>query len=606
MVRRFALSLKEKLDLLPDKSGVYLFKNKNGKILYVGKALSLKKRVRSYFQKGTLSPRIHSLITKIYDLEWIITESEAEAFLLESNLIKHHHPRYNIRLRDDKSYPYIKITTAEDFPRVFLTRNPKRDGSLYFGPYTNVKAAKKALRLIQHLFPLRRCKDKFKVRLNPCLNFYIGQCSAPCVGKISKEEYDSLVRNVCLFLQGHYESLLSGLEKEMLRASDGENFEKAAKLRDLIRAIQRVHQTQKVASFPGENMDLIALASYIKDACALVFVVREGKVIEKKHFLLKIGKEDKKRDILSSFIKQYYANTSFIPPQIVIPCSLAEEEETTIKWLSEKRGGKVEFRVPYRGKKVKLMSLAKKNAQLILDQSKGKDENKALEEIRDYLNLPQIPVRIEGLDISNIYGKQPTGSVVVFEEGKPKKSEYRKFKIKTVKGIDDFAMLSEVVSRRYKRLLEEKKSLPQLILVDGGKGQVNSCFKVLKQLNLTNISLIGLAKEFEEVYTPYSSFPLDIFQNSEALKLLQQVRDEAHRFAHSYHRKRRQKKLKESSLEKIPGVGPKIKKLLLSYFQSVEGIKKSNVNELEKIPGIGKKTAKKILGELNAQGLNYQ
>ncbi len=592
------MNLKEKLNLLPDKSGVYLLKNGNGKILYVGKALSLKRRVRSYFQKSTFSPRIHSLTTKTYDLEWIVTESEAEAFLLESNLIKHHHPRYNIRLRDDKSYPYIKITATEDFPRVFLTRNPERDGSLYFGPYTNVKAAKKSLRLIQHLFPLRRCKDKFKTRLNPCLNFYIGQCSAPCVGKINKEEYDYLVRSVYLFLQGHYESLLSSLEEEMVKVSNNENFEKAAKLRDCIRAIQLIHQTQKVASFPGENMDLIVLASYIKDACSLVFVVRDGKVIEKKHFLLKIEKGDKERDILSSFIKQYYANASFIPSQIIIPCSLAEEKEITL-WLSEKRGGKLKFRVPCRGKKVKLMSLAKENAQLILEQSKEKDKNKALKEIRDYLNLSQVPIWIEGFDISNIYGKQPTGSVIVFEKGKPKRSEYRKFKIKTVKGIDDFAMLSEVVSRRYKRLLKERKDLPQLILVDGGKGQVNSCFEVLKELNLANISLIGLAKEFEEVYIPNSSSPLNIPQNSEALKLFQEVRDEAHRFAHSYHLKRRQKKLKESSLEKISGVGPKIKKLLLSYFQSKEGIKKSSVNELKKIPGIGEKTAKKILDHLN-------
>ncbi len=592
------MNLKEKLNLLPDKSGVYLLKSENGKILYVGKAISLKRRVRSYFQKNTISPRIHSLTTKIYDLEWIVTESEAEAFLLESNLIKHHHPRYNIRLRDDKSYPYIKITATEDFPRVFLTRNPKRDGSLYFGPYTNVKAAKKTLRLIQRLFPLRRCKDKFRTRLNPCLDYYIGQCSAPCVGKINKEEYDYLVRSVYLFLQGHYENLLSSLGKEMRNASSNENFEKAAKLRDCIRAIRRVHQTQKVASFPGENMDLIALTSYVEDACSLVFVVRDGKVIEKKHFLLKIEKRDKEGDILSSFIIQYYANASFVPSQIIIPCSIAEEEDI-IRWLSEKRGGKVEFRVPRRGKKVKLMSLAKENAQLILEQNKKKDKTKALEEIRDYLNLPQIPILIEGFDISNIYGAQPTGSVVVFERGKPKRSEYRKFKIKTVEGIDDFAMLSEVVSRRYKRLIKERKDFPQLILVDGGKGQVNSCFEPLKELNLTHISLIGLAKELEEIYAPHSSSPLSIPQDSGALKLLQEVRDEAHRFAHSYHLKRRQKKLKESSLEKIPGVGSKIKKLLLSYFQSVEGIKKSSVNELKKIPGIGKKTARKILDHLN-------
>jgi len=326
--------------------------------------------------------------------------------------------------------------------------------------------------------------------------------------------------------------------------------------------------------------------------------VRDGKVIEEKHFLLKIEKRDKERDILSSFITQYYANASFIPSQIIIPCSVAEEEDI-IRWLSEKRRGRVEFRVPRRGKKLKLMSLAKENAQLILEQNKKKDKTKALKEIRDYLNLPQIPILIEGFDISNIYGAQPTGSVVVFERGKPKRSEYRKFKIKTVEGIDDFAMLSEVVSRRYKRLIKESKDFPQLILVDGGKGQVSSCLEALKELNLTHIFLIGLAKEFEEIYAPRSSSPLNIPQDSGALKLLQEVRDEAHRFAHSYHLKRRQKKLRESSLDKIPGVGSKIKKLLLSYFQSVEGIKKSSVNELKKISGIGKKKARKILDHLN-------
>ena len=313
------MNLREKLKLVPEKPGVYLFKDKKGKILYIGKALSLKKRVKSYFQRGEFSPRIGALVSRIEDVEWVVTESEAEAFLLESNLIKHHHPRYNIRFRDDKSYPFIRLSTNEDFPRVFLTRNPKRDGSQYFGPYTNVKAARKTLRLIHRLFPLRRCKDKFKNRLSPCLNFYIKECSAPCVGRIKKEDYQQLVKGVSLFLQGHYEVLISNLKREMLKASQDEEFERAAKIRDTIRAIERMSQTQTVSSFPGEDVDLIAIARERKQACVLAFIIREGKVIDKNHFLLNITAEDTQEEILASFIKQYYAKASFVPSRIVVP-----------------------------------------------------------------------------------------------------------------------------------------------------------------------------------------------------------------------------------------------------------------------------------------------
>ncbi|HDN84331.1 MAG TPA: excinuclease ABC subunit UvrC, partial [Candidatus Aerophobetes bacterium] len=460
-----ALDLREKLKLLPDKPGVYLFKNKKGKIIYVGKAISLRKRVRSYFQRGVFSPRIGSLVSRIQDLEWIVTESEAEAFLLESNLIKHHHPRYNIRFRDDKSYPYIKISTNEDFPRVFLTRNPKRDGCQYFGPYTNVKAAKKTLRLIHRLFPLRRCKDKFKNRLSPCLNFYIGECSAPCVGRITKDEYSSLVKGVSLFLQGHYKTLVSSLKEQMLKASKEQEFERAAKIRDAILAIEKMSQTQRVTSFPGEDIDLIAVAQKGRQACVLVFIIREGKVIDKNHFLLNIDVEERQGNILSYFVKQYYATASFIPSQIIVPEEVEEKEEI-VSWFFHKTGKKVEFVVPKRGDKAKLLKLASENAALILEQNQPEKKEQPLLELKNYLDLPQLPFRIEGFDISNIAGSEAVGSLVVFEDGKPKKSEYRKFKIKSVNGIDDFAMLKEIISRRYKRVLEEKKELPQLILVD--------------------------------------------------------------------------------------------------------------------------------------------
>jgi len=587
------LSLGEKLKQLPDRSGVYIFKDKGGRILYIGKAVSLKKRVKSYFQKGEFSPRIGALVSKIDDIEWIVTESEAEAFLLESNLIKHHHPRYNIRFRDDKSYPYIKLSTNEDFPRVFLTRNPKRDGSSYFGPYTNVKAAKKTLRLIHRFFPLRRCKDKFRRRLSPCLNFYIKECSAPCVGKISKEDYDHLVKGVSLFLEGHYEALISDLKQEMFKASQKEEFEQAAKLRDTIRAIEKMGQAQTVTSFPGEDIDLIAIAREKKQACVVVFVIREGKVIDRNHFFLNIDTKDTQEDILSSFIKQYYARASFVPSHIVVPGDVEEKNEIA-SWLSEKKKSKVRIISPKKEDKKRLLSLAKENAELLLRQTKAGKKEEALSKLKEYLDLPQLPVRIEGIDISNIAGCEATGSVVVFEEGQPKKSEYRKFKIKTVQKIDDFAMLEEVVRRRYRRVMDEGGELPQLILVDGGKGQVGVCFRVLKELDLHHVPVVGLAKEFEQVFTPERSSPVNVPLGSAAMRLLQQVRDEAHRFAHSYHTRRREGGVTKSELEQIPGVGEYTKRLLLSHFKSLDKIKEANIKQLTSIPGIGEKKAKII------------
>ena len=590
------MNTEEKVRELPNEPGVYILKNGRGDVLYVGKALSLRKRVRSYFQKGIISPIISSLRSRISDFEWLVTDSEAEAFLLESNLIKHYRPRYNIRLRDDKSYPYIKLTTFEPFPRLFLTRNPEEDGSQYFGPYTDVKAARKILYLIHRFFPLRRCKGKFKVRLKPCLNYHIKECSAPCVGKISQNDYLLLVKGISLFLRGHYETLLARLKEEMLQASQKEEFERAAKMRDCIRGIQRISQTQKVASFPGEDRDLIAFASEGERVCILVFLIREGKIIDKKHFFFIMGKEVKEEEMLSFFIEQHYAKTSFIPQEILIQSELTNLISIT-EWFLQKRGKKVKLKVPKRGEKAKLMELAKRNSLLILEQERERNKERALSELKQYLNLKEEPLRMEGFDISNIQGKVATGSVVVFREGRAEKDEYRRFEIKTVKGVDDFAMLSEVISRRYRRLIKEKLPLPQLILVDGGKGQVSSCVKVLKELNLQHIPLIGLAKGLEQVYLPYQSLPLNIPEDSAALKLLQEIRDEAHRFAQSYHIRRRRKRIKDSFLDGIPGIGEKTKKLLLTHFKSISQIK--DVDEVKKIPGIGEKTARKILDYIN-------
>ncbi|MBE0478516.1 excinuclease ABC subunit UvrC [Candidatus Aerophobetes bacterium] len=587
------MTLKQKLKLVPEKAGVYLFKDKKGRILYIGKALSLKKRVKSYFQKGEFSPRIGAFVSRIEDMDWIVTQSEAEAFLLESNLIKHHHPKYNIRFRDDKSYPYIKLSTNEDFPRAFLTRNPKRDGSTYFGPYTNVKAAKKTLRLIHRLFPLRRCRDKFKNRLSPCLNFYIKECSAPCVGRINKEDYEFLVKGVFLFLQGHYESLILALRCAMLKASQNQEFERAANIRDAIRAIERMGQKQTVTSFPGEDIDVIAIAREGKDACVVVFPIREGNVVDRNHFLLNIDSEDTGRDILTSFVKQYYARASFLPSQIVVPGKIEEKKEI-ISWLTQKKGERVRILFPQNGDKKRLLRLAAENAKLLLTQTKSTGNDKALFQLKEYLELSRLPLRIEGVDVSNIAGCEATGSVVVFEEGQPEKSEYRKFKIKTIQRIDDFAMLEEVIKRRYRKVLRERKELPQLVLIDGGKGQVGICSRALKELNLQQIFVVGLAKEMEQVFLPTRSAPVDIPLNSPAMKLLQRVRDEAHRFAHSYHIKKRQKKITESELEKIPGIGEQTKKLLLSHLKSLDGVKKASLKELMDVPGIGEKRGKLV------------
>ncbi len=590
--------IRERLDYLPNKPGVYFLKDKKGKVLYIGKALSLKKRVRSYFfGKTHSSPRIRSLVHETRDIEWMITDSETEALILESNLIKYRHPHYNIEFRDDKSYPYIKLTIPELFPRILLTRNPREDGSLYFGPYTNVKAARRVLVLISHLFPLRRCKERFISRTKPCLNYYIKECYAPCVKKITREAYSSLVRSITLFLQGHYQDLVRRLQEEMEDASSEEEFEKAATLRDCIRDIHRVSQSQKMVSFPGEDIDLVNSVSEQEKACVVVFLIREGKVIDRKHFLLDIREKSQKEEIITFFLKEYYARISFVPARILIPNEIAELEVIQ-EWLSQRRGKKVRLGVPKRGNKLRLIQLAKENAYLILKQERKVDKEQALDQLKGYLALKKKPFLIEGFDISNTNGKEATGSVVVFEKGRPKRSAYRKFRIREVEGVDDYAMLSEIIRRRYKRSLKEGHALPHLILVDGGKGQVSSCLKVIKQLDLDFIPVIGLAKEFEEVYCPDSSFPLNLPPDSIALKLLQEIRDEAHRFAYSYHIKKRGGKIRSSFLDTIPGVGEKTKRLLLTYFKSVELIKNQDLKSLQQIPGIGEKRAENIIGHL--------
>jgi len=585
--------LREKLKNVPTKAGVYLLKDEKGEILYVGKALSLRKRLRSYFQKSPSSPKLSALLEKVKDFEWILTDSEAEAYLLECNLIKRYRPRYNVRLRDDKSYPYIKIITSMDFPPLILTREPQEDKALYFGPYTNVGAAQRVLRLLHRIFPLRRCRKNFKARQRPCLYYELGECSAPCSGKISKEEYAQLIKGACLFLQGNYQALVEELTQKMKEASQKLEFERAAKLRDTIRAIKKLSESQKVVAFTGEEADFIALAREEEEACALVFQVREGKVVGEEHFFLRITPQEEEKNILTSFLKEYYGKTSSLPRRIYTHIS-PREPHSLSQWLSLRKGSRVKITVPKKGEKLKLIELVKKNALAHLKEEKTLKEEEVLLLLKDSLGLKNLPSHIEGFDISNL-GEEAVGSVVVFEGGKPKKSEYRRFRIKWVEGQDDYAMLAEVLSRRLRRLLEEKKPLPDLILVDGGRGQVMSCWRVLKSMGLEEVPLLGLAKKLERIFFPQRTSPLALPWDSPALHLLQRVRDEAHRFAHAYQRYITSRKTKESFLDGIPGVGEKLKRLILSHFSSLEELKKKGVKALLELPGVGEKTARKIM-----------
>ena len=580
----------QKLKLIPERPGVYLFKDEFGGILYVGKAISLRRRVRSYFQRGLSSPRLGVLVSRIADIEWIVTESEAEAFLLESNLIKHHKPRYNIRFRDDKSYPYIKLTVNEEYPRVLLIRNPDRDGALYFGPFTDVKSARRSLKLIQRLFPLRRCKGKLKRRAAPCLNFYIKQCIAPCSNKLGPSQYAVLVRQVRMFLEGHYGALVRDLERAMHSAAASNRFEEAAKLRDAIHSIERMGQRQTVSLFPGHDADLLTIARERERICALVFVIREGKVVDRNHYSLRAFAEQEEGDILASFIEQYYANASFVPPRIAVPTVPSRKEEIA-SLLSLKCGRRVRIVVPRRDQERRLLKLAADNAVLLLRQDKAARSSQGLHQLGQFLHLPQEPTVIEGMDISNIMGTEAIGSLVVFRDGQPSTREYRTFSIKAVSGIDDTAMLRDVATRRYRRFLSANARLPNLVLVDGGRGQVRACFQALQELGLEHVPIVGLAKEFERVFRPGSSRPVPIPVDSAALHVLQRVRDEAHRLAHSRHVRRRVNKLICSDLEQIPGIGMHMRGVLLRRFGSTGQIAKASIEELMTVPGVGQKRA---------------
>ena len=571
-------------DDLPLVPGVYLMRDSSDHILYVGKAKSLKKRVKSYF-RNDLDPKTRALMKQFHHLEYMVTDTEKEALILESNLIKKHMPRYNIRLKDDKRYPYIKVTN-ETFPRVLITRRVLDDGSFYYGPFPEATALRKLVKFLKTIFKVRDCK-----RMDgPCLNYQIDLCNAPCDKKITQEEYKKLIDNVSFFFEGKYSEITQALKSEMIEAADNHEYEKAAILRDQLNSVEEVLEKQKMEFTRSLDQDVVASASDSELACVVVFSVREGKIIGKDDFLMSGAENTSEEKIISAFLKQYYTGPRHVPSKIIIP-KIVEDKKLVEEWLSEKREAPVSIEVPTEGVEYRLIRMVSKNAEIILNHQK--EVKGALLDLKKYLGIPRIPKRIEAFDISNISGKMAVGSMVVFENGAPNKKYYRKYKILT-EGPDDYAMMREMLERRYIHLINDKGPFPDLVLVDGGKGQLNVATDVFKSLGVTNIPVIGLAKEFEHVFIPQTPSPLILPRDSEALLLLQRIRDESHRFAVNYHKKLRSKELEKSLLDKIPGVGNKRKIKLLKHFGDISNLEKASINDIAMVDGISRKLAIKI------------
>jgi len=591
--------LLKKIENLPRLPGVYLFKNKNDKIIYIGKAKSLYNRVKSYFSPNINSIKTEALVSKIADVDVIVTDNEVEALILEANLIKQYKPRYNVNLKDDKSYPYI-IITNEDFPQVYPTRRVVMDGSKYFGPYTEVKTMKHALKVLRDVFKIRSCKYNLteetiqKGKYKVCLDYHIKKCDGPCEGLISKENYNKMIQEVEQVLRGNIDGLINSLKEEMIKLSSELKFEKAAEIRNKLEALQVYANTQKVVSQELIDRDIITFAADIPDGVAAIFNIRKGKLVGRKKFTFNYNINLPDSIVISDLLRNIYSNPVEIPDQIVVS-ELPDEKEIIESWLKEKAGKKVKVTTPKSNQELNsLLNLCKQNAVYDLNEIKLQRMKKegaipyVLKSLQRDLYLSKPPIRIECFDISTLQGSDTVASLVVFENGKPKKSDYRKFIIKYVHGQNDFASMSEVVQRHYKRTLEENKPLPDLIMVDGGKGQLNSAIKILKKLGLNNINIIGLAKRLEEIYIPEKKDPIQIPKTSSSLKLLQQIRDEAHRFAITFHREKREKRIIKSELDEIEGIGSKTAQKLLTHFGSVENIRNSSLDQIAEIIGKSK------------------
>jgi excinuclease ABC subunit C len=593
-----AMDLTEKLDRLPDRPGVYLYKDAKGQVIYVGKAASLRARVRSYFQASrTRDAKTDALVDHIADLDYIVTGNELEAMILESNLVKRHRPRYNIILRDDKHYPFLKLTTNEEFPRLLVARRVQKDGATYYGPFYPATALRETLRLVRPLFPLRTCSIRIDgTAERPCLQYYIHRCNAPCTGWETREGYARTVADVKAFLEGHDEDLARRLTAEMEQAAAEEKYERAAVLRDQVQALNAVRERQKVISTDQEDQDILGLARQGSEACVQVFFVRRGRLLGRESFFLDRLGGATDAEILSAFLQQFYTKV-VVPPREVLLSAEVPEPALVTEWLGRLREARVDLLVPQRGRKRELVAMAEENAALALGThllSRTSRRQVVAEDLRRALSLPEAPHRIEGFDISNIQGQEAVGSMVVWEAGEMKKDDYKRFRIRTVPGADDFAMMAEVVRRRYGKALEEGGVLPDLILLDGGRGQLGAGLRVLEELGLDYVPIVALAKREEEVYHPGSLHPLVLDLASPGLQTLQRIRDEAHRFAITYHKKLRQKRTLVSVLDRIPGVGPTIRTNLLKHLGSARRVRAASVGELAAVPKITPKLAQRI------------
>jgi len=586
----------EKLQLLPDKPGVYIMKDEQGKIIYVGKAIILKNRVRSYFQSSrNHSAKVQAMVARIDDFEYIITGSEIEALILECNLIKKHRPKYNISLRDDKTYPYVKVTTNEAFPRVFVTRRVQKDGAKYFGPYTNVGAVHESIKLLRKLFPLRSCRHLDAKR--PCLEYHIKRCLAPCAGKIDAQEYGAMIKSVCLFLEGRSEAVEKDLTKRMEAAAENFEFERAAKMRDQLLAVKKVTEKQNIVTGSGDQ-DAIGMARSEFGVCMQVFFIRSGKMVGRDHFLLTGSDGESDEAVLTAFLKQYYNQTTFIPREILLPIELVEQA-LLVEWLSEKKEAKVSVETPKRGTKRDIVMMAIGNANNVLEEQLAKlktanaQTEGAVVELGQFLQLGKAPNRMECFDISHIQGSETVASMVVFEGGIPKKDAYRRYKIQSAEGKpDDFKSMREVVGRRYGEA--DTEDLPDLIIIDGGKGQLSSALEIIRGAGHMQVPVVGLAKQFEYIFTEGESEPVILPRHSQALYLIQRIRDEAHRFAITYHRKLRSKRNMVSVLDHVVGVGPKRRKALWDHFGTLNKIKTASVEEMAAVPGMNLPTAQAV------------
>lgn len=603
-------NIEEELKKLPGKPGVYLMHDDKDEIIYVGKAISLKNRVRQYFQSSRgKTAKINKMVSRIHHFEYIVTDSETEALVLECNLIKEHQPRYNTMLKDDKAYPYIRVTVEEEFPRVLFARTMKKDKSRYFGPYTSAGAVKDTLELIRKLYQIRTCnrnlpRDIGKER--PCLNYHIGQCAGPCQGYISKEDYAAHIKQVLDFLSGKYDDITRDLKKKMLIASEELRFEDAINYRELLNSVQHIAQKQKITDTGSmEDRDVLAYAAEGGEGIMQVFFIREGKMIGRDHFHISIAEDDSPRRVMTSFVKQFYAGTPFVPRELFLQVPLEEDEEEMIaSWLSEKRGHKVQILVPERGEKSRLVELAEKNAQMVLrqDHERIRKEEKrtsgAMKMVADWLNLSDIH-RVEAFDISNISGFESVGSMVVFQDGQPRRNDYRKFRIKSVQGPNDYASMEEVLTRRFTHGMQTDAGgfdrFPDLIMMDGGRGQVNIALGVLEKLDL-HIPVCGMVKDDHHrtrgLY--YNNIEIPIDTHSAGFHLITRVQDEAHRFAIEYHRSLRGKKSTQSILDEIPGIGEARRKALMRAFGSLEAVRDAEVEDLAALDGMNQRAAQSV------------